>query len=69
MIKEELERQERSIAWFGSKINRSRQNCYYIFSKPEIDTLLLISICKALNHNFFRDIAALIEQEIYDTSV
>lgn len=69
MIKSELDRQEHSIIWFCKRINRSRQNCYYIFNNPDIDISLLKSVCKALNHNFFYDISTIISEELNETSV
>ena len=69
MIKAELDRQEHSIIWFCKKINRSRQNCYYIFSNPDIDISLLQTICKALNHNFFCDISTIMNEQLEETSV
>ena len=54
LIKEELERQERTPAWLARKINCARPNVYYIFSSHSINTELLLHISQALNHDFFR---------------
>lgn len=53
LIKQELQRQERSVAWLARKINCERPNMYYIFSQPSINTELLLRISIALKHNFF----------------
>ena len=53
IIKEELRRQERSVTWLSRKINCDRRNVYDIFSRPYIDTGLLLKISMALNVNFF----------------
>lgn len=53
IIKREMERQERSPSWLAHKINCQRSNIYYIFKQKSINTELLISISKALKHNFF----------------
>lgn len=53
IIKEELYRQERSIAWFSRKLNCSRSNVYKIFERTTIDTELLVRISRILNRNFF----------------
>lgn len=39
-IKEELERQERSVAWFARQLSCDRSNVYRIFQKK-----VLIHIC------------------------
>lgn len=54
-IKEELERQERSVSWLARKLNCHRSVVYRIFSKNSIDTGLLKSISEILNHDFFKD--------------
>lgn len=53
LIKEELQRQERTPAWLARKINCERPNVYYIFSQASINTNLLLRISLALNYNFF----------------
>ena len=58
MIEQELRRQERTPAWLARKIACDRTNVYKIFACESIDTQLLVAISKALNHNFFLDIAA-----------
>ncbi len=62
-IKNELERQERSISWFARKLGCNRMTVYRIFSKNSIDTMMLIRISKLLNRNFFDDISKSIEDE------
>ncbi|WP_304428365.1 hypothetical protein [uncultured Duncaniella sp.] len=41
MIKEELERQERSVSWLARKLSCDRSNVYRLFQKHSIDTALL----------------------------
>lgn len=53
LIKEELERQERSVSWFARKLSCDRSNVYKIFKRSTIDTELLLRISQILNHNFF----------------
>lgn len=57
LIKEELERQERSISWFARKLSCDRSNIYRLFQKNSIDTELLTRISIILNRNFFVEIA------------
>lgn len=52
-IKKELQRQERTVAWFARKLNCNRQNVYDIFKRNNIDTELLLRISLILNTNFF----------------
>ena len=53
VIKEELERQERTVSWFARKLCCDRSNVYKIFKRTTIDTELLLRISKILNRNFF----------------
>ncbi len=53
LIKEELERQERTPTWLARKINCERPNVYYIFRQQSINTDLLMQISRALNFDFF----------------
>ena len=54
IIKEVLERQERTPAWLARKINCERPNIYYIFQQQSINTDLLLKISIALRHDFFK---------------
>lgn len=53
LIKEELEAQERGVAWFSRKIHLDRSNVYRLFQKSSIDTELLRRICIVLDKDFF----------------
>lgn len=57
LIKEELERQERTVTWFAKKLNCHRVNVYDIFSRENIDIQLLIRISRILNKNYLRELA------------
>jgi len=57
LIKEELECQGRTKVWFAKQINRSESTCYNIFQSSTIDTELLKTISKVLNHDFFQDLS------------
>ena len=61
MIKEEVERQERPIAWFARKLSCSRANVYNIFARENIDLILLIRISNILNVNFLERISQELE--------
>lgn len=53
VIKQELEKQERSVAWLARKLSCDRSNIYRIFQKKSIDTYLLARISIILQHDFF----------------
>lgn len=43
-----------SVSEFGRRINKSRENVYSIFKRKSIDTDLLSTISKVLEHDFFQ---------------
>jgi len=57
LIENEVRKQQISITEFAEKICCKRNNVYDIFKRNSLDTGLLISISKVLNHNFAADIA------------
>lgn len=63
LIKEELEKQERSISWFARKLSCDRSNIYRLFQKDSIDTGLLTRISILLNHDFFSDLSEYIKEK------
>ena len=66
LIKEELEKQERSVSWFARKLACDRSNVYRLFQKESIDTHLLARISLnllarislILNRDFFSELSA-----------
>ncbi len=57
-IKDELDRQERSISWLARNLNRDRTVVYRIIRSNSIDTAMLASISRILRHDFFNDLSA-----------
>ena len=57
LIKSVFDESGLSVAEFARRINCGRPNVYSIFERSTIDVMQLITICKALNHNFLNDIA------------
>ena len=53
-----------NVTWFAAQLNCDRRNIYDIFQRPTIDTQLLAQISLVLNHNFFQDIAGIIESRM-----
>lgn len=60
-IKEVFDRQGRRATWFASELNCNRANVYNIFNRENIDVEMLIKISLVLQHNFFQDIATLLD--------
>ncbi len=56
-IKEELQRQERTVSWLARKLNCTRAAVYRIFDKNSIDTALLLSISQILHRDFFCELS------------
>ena len=62
LIKEELEKQERSITWFARKLSCDRSNIYRLFQKESIDTNLLVRISILLGKDFFSDLSEYVKE-------
>lgn len=52
-IKGVVQKKGISVSEFGRRINKSRENVYSIFKRKTIDTGLLLTISKILEHDFF----------------
>ena len=63
LIKEELEKQERSITWFAHKLSCDRSNIYRLFQKESIDTNLLVRISILLGKDFFSDLSDYVKEK------
>lgn len=64
LIKEELERQERSISWFARKLSCDRSNVYRLFQKESIDTNLLTRISILLGRDFFSELSDNVKEKL-----
>lgn len=63
LIKDELEKQERTVTWFARKLSCDRSNVYRLFQKHSIETDLLIRISVILNRDFTPEISSIIKQK------
>ena len=54
LIKLELARQERTVAWLARKLHCSRQNVYHLFESQWVSTEILSRLCDILDCNFFK---------------
>jgi hypothetical protein len=61
IIRNVLDNSEHTISWFAKKLNTTRSNVYNIFERDSIDTTLLLTISKILNHNFFNYYSSLLQ--------
>ena len=52
-IRDELQRQGRSVQWLSEQLDCNRTNIYNIFLRESISTELLLGISIALNKDFF----------------
>lgn len=64
IIREEMERQERSVSWLARKLYCDRTNVYKIFRRSTIDTDLLMRISVALEHDFFSEYVRIVERSM-----
>ena len=53
LIKREIGRQGRSVAWLAQKMQCSRQNVYRLLERDWIHTDTLLKICDILDRDFF----------------
>lgn len=53
-IKMTVTKKGMTVSEFGRRINKSRENVYSIFKRKSIDTALLSTISKVLDHDFFQ---------------
>ena len=63
LIKEVFDRQGRRATWLAAELNCNRSNVYSIFQRDNIDAQMLIKISRVLGHNFFQDIANLLDNK------
>ena len=56
-IKQRLKQINRTPSWLAQEICCDRTNVYKIFMRSSIDTALLMKISRALNYNFFKELA------------
>lgn len=55
MIKDELNRQGRTVNWLAKEIYCEKSNVYKMFRRKSLDLDQLLKICNVLNHNFLKD--------------
>jgi hypothetical protein len=63
LIREQVEKQGKTVVWFARQLSCSRTNVYKIFERPSIDTSLLMRISNILQYNFFNDYRDEVEEK------
>lgn len=63
-IKEELKRQDRSIAWLSRQVFCDRSNLSRVLQNQYVDINLLRRICISLRCNFFKQLSERVQQDI-----
>ena len=59
LIKKELQRQRRSVAWLANEMSCTRGNMYKILERPYLSSDFIIRVSVKLQHDFFYDISLL----------
>ena len=54
LIQTQLKADQRSVGWLSREIGCTRNHVYKVFSKPSLDSDLLLRISNAMNYNFFQ---------------
>ena len=62
LVDHEIYRHDIGKKEFAFQVDIDRSNLYRILKKESMDTNLLFLFSKALNHNFFRDLADVFDQ-------
>ena len=63
LIKERLFLQGRSVRWFALQMNCDRSNMYKLLSRAHLDTNFILRACKILEHDFFKDVSEILQNE------
>jgi DNA-binding Xre family transcriptional regulator len=59
LIKEQLDKQERSASWLARQIKMEESACRKMLKRKHIDTDRLDDVCDVLNHDFFAQISTI----------
>jgi hypothetical protein len=63
IIKERLALERRSVSWFAAQMNCDRSNMYKLLSRAHLDTNFILRACKILDHDFFKDVSEILQNE------
>lgn len=68
-IRQELQRQGRTVTWLSQQLGTSRMACYRIFDCYSIDTHVLRRISLLLGRDFFKLYSESLEEEFAGSQV
>lgn len=63
LLKAELTRQGRTATWLAKQVHCTPENIYKAYRQQWISMPLLFEICKALDHDFFKECSTYLEAE------
>ena len=63
LIREQVEKQGRTVVWLANELSYSRTNIYKIYDRASIDVEVLLRISAALDYDFFRIYSSCIEEK------
>ena len=61
LVRNELRRQRRSVAWFAKEMSYTRGNMYNILKREHLSSDFLLRATEKLNHDFFREVSEMIQ--------
>lgn len=65
LIKKELKRQRRSVAWFAKEMSYTRGNMYKILERSHLNSDFLLRATEKLQHDFFHDVSEILQTDNY----
>lgn len=63
LIREELDRQGRSVGWLAKQLGRSRSVVYRFVANNSLDTEVVANISRILHRDFFKELSDDIDVE------
>jgi len=69
LIRQELKRQDSSIAWLARKVDYPPGRMYKILKRDHLDTALIYNISKVLEYDFFAHYSAFLRDQLPDTII
>ncbi len=61
LVRNELRRQRRSVAWFAKEMSYTRGNMYNILKREHLSSDFLLRATEKLNHDFFHEVSEMIQ--------
>ena len=68
LIRQELEKQQRTVTWLAKAISSDRSNCYDIFERKYVSIEVLERVSRVLGRNFFKDLAEYMDSVVKNST-